>query len=128
MFCSWRAAGLKSGLKAEEIRGSSRQPIGCGNWSRTERGLKWTLPSRAERRLGELMDEQPRAKPPKFEGPRRVIKKPEAPTLADAGIDKNLAHRARRLAAMPEEEFERHDAGYRKTRVAGRVSASLSGF
>lgn len=62
---------------------------------------------RAERRLGEMMAAQPKAKPPKFNGPRRVIKKPdEAISLAAAGIDKNLAHRARTLNAMPTEKFE----------------------
>jgi hypothetical protein len=29
------------------------------------------------------------------------------PTLSEAGIDKNLAHRARRLHAMDDDEFER---------------------
>ena len=37
----------------------------------------------------------------------RVATKPEAPpTLAEAGIDKNLAHCARTLAALPEKKFE----------------------
>lgn len=49
---------------------------------------------RATRRLGEMMEKQP-----KNEGGRpsknRVIEKP---SLADAGIDKNLAHQARSLA------------------------------
>jgi hypothetical protein len=37
----------------------------------------------------------------------RVEKKPKAPpTLAEAGIDKNLAHRARTYAAVPQEQFE----------------------
>jgi hypothetical protein len=29
-------------------------------------------------------------------------------TLAQAGVDKNLAHRARRLAKLTEEDFENH--------------------
>jgi hypothetical protein len=35
----------------------------------------------------------------------RVAPKP-VPTLADAGIDKNLADRARKYAAIPERKFE----------------------
>jgi hypothetical protein len=31
----------------------------------------------------------------------------ETPTLADAGIDKNLANRARKLHSLPQEDFER---------------------
>ena len=65
---------------------------------------------RAERRLGELMAAQAsavgKAKPP-GSNQHRVIFKPDAPpTLAEAGIDKNLAHRARTLAAVPQEKFE----------------------
>ena len=71
---------------------------------------------RAERRLGEMMREQPKA-----EGTRRQlvgpgvigevsrtvpmdIKKPI--TLLEAGIDTNLAKRARKLARMTPEQFE----------------------
>ena len=67
---------------------------------------------RAERRLGELMAAQRAsvgtARPPGANQHQdRVAPKPEAPpTLAEAGIDKNLAHRARALAAVPEEQFE----------------------
>jgi len=55
---------------------------------------------RAERRLGEMMAEQPKQISPgtnQYSG--RVMKKPDLPmTLAQAGIDKNLANRARKLA------------------------------
>ena len=39
----------------------------------------------------------------------RVFKKPDpqSPTLAEAGIDKNLAHQARTLAAMPRDDLDR---------------------
>lgn len=66
---------------------------------------------RAERRLGELMASQA-ATVGKAEGrlrrgldsnPRELA---APPTLAEAGIDKNLAHRARTLAAVPAEKFE----------------------
>jgi hypothetical protein len=67
---------------------------------------------RAERKLGELMAAQRAsvgvARPPGAnQHEDRVKIKPEAPaTLAEAGIDKNLAHRARTLAAVPEQDFE----------------------
>lgn len=69
---------------------------------------------RAERRIGELMAAQRDAglmsqggRPQKTgldENPVYVTEKPIA--LAEAGIDKNLADRARKLAAVPETEFE----------------------
>ena len=72
---------------------------------------------RAERRLGALMAAQRQAvgvakgrdggRVPKES---RVGEKPaiadSPPTLAEAGIDKNLAHRARTYAAVPQERFE----------------------
>jgi DNA N-6-adenine-methyltransferase (Dam) len=63
---------------------------------------------RAERRLGELMAEQPKAKgarePNTNRGTTRGSTNPAS--LADQGIDKNLAKRARQAAAMPEEKYE----------------------
>ena len=56
---------------------------------------------RATRRLGEMMKIQPKATPSgsnQFNRVDRVTEKPEAPiTLAEAGIDKNLANAARGL-------------------------------
>jgi phage N-6-adenine-methyltransferase len=67
---------------------------------------------RAERRLGELMSEMPKAKGNREPGTgsnqhkqARVSEKP-TPTLADQGIDKNLADRARKAAAMPVDKYE----------------------
>jgi DNA-binding helix-hairpin-helix protein with protein kinase domain len=67
---------------------------------------------RAERRLGELMAAQAAtigtakgaAEAGTNRGTTRVEIKPAS--LAEAGIDKNLAHRARTYAAVPSEEFE----------------------
>lgn len=67
---------------------------------------------RAERRIGELMAAQRdaglMAKPTGAnQHVDRVVPKPEAKiTLAEAGIDKNLANRARKYAAVPEAQFE----------------------
>lgn len=65
---------------------------------------------RAERRIGELMAAQrdsvgmAPAGRPKIGLEENPISKPI--TLAEAGIDKNLADRARKLAAIPETEFD----------------------
>ena len=68
---------------------------------------------RANRRVGELMLSQRvtigmATSPPPAGRNGRVVDKPDhrPPTLAEAGIDKNLAHRARKLAAVPQEKFE----------------------
>ena len=62
----------------------------------------------AERRLGQLMQAQRETvgfnvgtRGSRIKGARVN----EKPTLAEAGIDKNTAHRARRSAAMPEAKF-----------------------
>ncbi|MBM3545275.1 MAG: hypothetical protein FJX44_12425 [Alphaproteobacteria bacterium] len=73
---------------------------------------------RAERRLGELMAAQRDAGAMSSGGRVRLCgleKNPqsEPPTLDEAGIDKNLADRARKLAAVPEEEFEEKVSGWR---------------
>jgi hypothetical protein len=87
---------------------------------------------RAERRVGELMEMQ-RVSVGLSEGGRPsktgLNENPvsKAPTLADAGIDKNLADRARKMAAVPEEKFEAALGEWRE-RVAdetNRVTASL---
>jgi hypothetical protein len=73
------------------------------------------VPLRAERRLGEMIDEAREAGNlatgtrgagrPKIGGlPKNPPK--GAPTLANMGIDKNLADRARKAAAMSDAKFE----------------------
>jgi N6-adenosine-specific RNA methylase IME4 len=62
---------------------------------------------RAMRRIGEMMEDG-KDERAGHGGDRKSkdSEKPLKPTLAEAGIDKNLAHQARQLAAMTEEEFE----------------------
>ena len=65
---------------------------------------------RAERRIGELMAAQKEAGALSKGGRARVCglqenPQTEPPTLEEAGIDKNLADRARKFAAIPEREF-----------------------
>lgn len=76
---------------------------------------------RAERRLGEGIREQ-REAGLLAQGKRTDLgcekTQVQAPTLAEVGIDKSLADRARKLAAIPEAEFEQTVSEWR-----GRVSA-----
>jgi hypothetical protein len=75
-------------------------------------GFATEMRKRAERRLGELMEEERKAgklakgarEPKTKRGTTRVAEKPAS--LADRGIDKNLADRARKAAEKPPEEFE----------------------
>jgi hypothetical protein len=93
---------------------------------------------RAGRRLGEMMAAQPKAKPPGTNQHRKVdrgIKNPEAPaTLNEACIDKNLAKRARAMAALPPAEFERDvmeardNAGPRRSRSKSKKASERVGF
>ncbi len=92
---------------------------------------------RAERRIGELMKAQKDAglmaagapKGNQNASKQRVAEKPiEAPiTLADVGIDKNLADRARKYAAVPDTEWEQELGEWRErvsdenSRVATRL-------
>jgi hypothetical protein len=81
---------------------------------------------RAERRLGELMDDERKsgklAKGARVKGiGRRGGKRgsPDVPrSLADQGIDKHLADRARKAAAMSEDKFEEQVARTVKVAVA----------
>jgi hypothetical protein len=72
--------------------------------------------ARATRRIGEMMAVQPKAKPPGInQYVDRVAEKPEALiTLAEAGIDKNLAQAARDLAEMSGDDFEYTLAAWRE--------------
>src|SRR4030095_6423794 len=90
---------------------------------------------RAERRVGELMDAQRSngglnrgAKGSrKVTGSKKNPVKDDRPTLAEAGIDKYLAHRARQLASVPESKFERMVGDWRGRAVLGmdRISSDL---
>jgi N6-adenosine-specific RNA methylase IME4 len=64
---------------------------------------------RAERRLGELMEADRKTGKLK-RGRKKVAERPNRKTLSDQGIDKHLADRARKSAAMSEEKFEKQVA------------------
>jgi len=85
---------------------------------------------RAERRLGELIAVQ-KAGPGMSKGGRPAEtgreQRPVMPTLAGAGISKDLSSRAQNIAAVPEREFEQEIGEWRErvTAEGARVSARL---
>lgn len=81
---------------------------------------------RAERRLGELMAEQPKAQGAREAGTNRGTTRDRSKpaSLAEQGIDKNLANRARKAAAMPADKYEAKVA--RQTALAEKA-ASITG-
>lgn len=94
--------------EAEVFRAYSRQ---AGNFEMEVKAAEIRI--RAERRLGELMAEQAKlhglnggGRPKTGLAANPVLSDAPA-TLAEAGIDKNLAHRARTYAAIPDEKFEK---------------------
>jgi len=94
---------------------------------------------RAERRLGAIMQAQKqvvgvnkgggdqRSDHRGSQNPGGAQSQPKLPTLAEAGIDKNLAKRARSAATLPQEEFEEiiKEGRGKITAVSDRVTAKL---
>jgi hypothetical protein len=86
---------------------------------------------RAERRLGEMLAAQKAgeglAKPGAKPRANSVVTNDRIPTLAEAGISKDLSSRAQKLAAVPEDEFEAELAAKRERdkQDGARVSARL---
>lgn len=86
---------------------------------------------RAERRLGEMIQDRKAVKPQLAKGRRSDLvpagNQVEEPTLEELGIDKKLSSRAQKIAAVPEEKFEGMMAVWRE-RVAQeneRVTTAL---
>ncbi len=79
---------------------------------------------RAKRRLGELVAELPKAKPPgKKIGNTLSPISSRIPTLADHGISKEDSSRWQRLAAVPEDKFEEALAESREDKKPITVAA-----
>jgi hypothetical protein len=87
-------------------------------------GDAYEIRLRAERRVGEMMDAQPKAQgarePGTNRGATRDIEKPAS--YSDAGIDKNLANRARKLHAC-----RRTNSNASSRKVAKPSNAAWSG-
>ena len=80
--------------------------------------LATEIRERATRKLGEMMEDQRHAGSLKRGGDRRSKVKQRPLNLADQGVDKHLADRARKAAAMPEDKFEASVAKKAKIAVA----------
>lgn len=65
----------------------------------------------AERKLGEILAAMPKNEGAKGIGTSAVPIENRTPTLADLGIDKKVSARARKLAALPAEQFAAVVAG-----------------
>ena len=87
------------------------------------KGLIFITVARAERRLGEMLKEQPKATGGQHGGKTSLDgsrKEPsnKQPTLDDLGIDKKLSSRAKQLADIPEDVFEQTLAEHREEQAA----------
>ena len=79
--------------------------------------------ARATREIGKRMAEMPKAPP----GPKPEIGLKENPiSLAEAGIDKNLAHAARQLGGMSDDDFECTLAAWRDHVFAENERVTIS--
>lgn len=101
-------------MRFDEVKDIRNKAIAMAEYAKRARDGKLiadatVLRKQSERRLGELMEDERKAGKLKGGGNRnpRVAKKPVGKTLLDQGIDKNLADRARKAAAMPEVKFDK---------------------
>jgi hypothetical protein len=74
--------------------------------SQLEEADAFEIRKRAERWLGEMMEAEEKAQGARVPGVGKRGLPPNPRSLAAQGVDKNLADRARRAAAMPLDEFE----------------------
>ena len=115
---SYQAAcrALAHAKAVDEVKGVRDKWIAIKTYAKQAKNRQLELDAavirlRAERRVGELMAAQRASEGLATGGDAmkaRVRSGPEVmtrPTLAEAGIDKRLADRARKLAAMPEPQF-----------------------
>jgi len=126
-------AEARSVDEVREILNLSEAQRAYAKMAKNREADAFEIRKRAERCLGKMMEAQRKtiglARPGGDTRPEhRVAKKPDAvPTLAEAGIDKNLAHRARTAAGVPAKEFERIIAEGREriTTASDRVTIKL---
>ena len=119
-------------LRIDEVKDLHDKAIAMSVYAKQARDGKLiadatAIRKRAERRLGELMEEDRKAGKLAKGGDKNgrkgkagLRKNPAnaPPTLSEQGIDKNLADRARKAAAMPDAKFEEQVARAIKVAVA----------
>jgi hypothetical protein len=113
----WEAArrALAEARSVDEVKDIRDQSIAMQLYAKLSKDRQmqadaWEIRIRSERRLGGVMEAQKETvgfnegtKGSRVRGARVS----EKPTLSEAGIDKNLAHRARKLSAMSDQNFEK---------------------
>jgi hypothetical protein len=104
-------AEAKAVDEVKHIRDKARALLLCAKQAKNRQleADAFEIRLRAEKRVGEMMAAQKETVGfNQGGGDHRVREKPGAkPTLAETGIDKNLANQARKLHALPQEEFEK---------------------
>lgn len=79
------------------------------------------LQARAERKLGELLQQMPKQAGARGVGKSGVPNENPTPTLSEIGIDKKTSARAQKLAALPDEVFADVESG--KVSVAKAIAS-----
>jgi hypothetical protein len=118
---------LAKAVLVDEVKGIRAEAEAMRHYARQAKDRKLEADAaairlRAERRLGQLMDAQAKAvgKAKGEQSAKGFQKNPLGPpTLDEAGIDKNLADRARKLAALPEAAFDERIEALRETAQTG---------
>jgi hypothetical protein len=134
-----RAAALLHGCKdVDQVKDLRDRAAAVQVWLRHQRASisaqndAAEIALRAERRLGELLMSAPKARGTAGKGrPKKGGSDPALPigpaTLAEQGIDRKLASRAQKLAAVPEQKFEAHVGAVRaraeKLTTSGTIAA-----
>lgn len=129
---------LAAAVSVDEAKGIRDASIAIQAYARQAKNRQMEIDAvelriRAERRLGEMLAETPKATGAagggKKTGPRGTFTEPRdtTPTLADMGIDKKLSARSQKIAAVPEKEYKKELASWRTRIESGsdRITADF---
>ena len=106
----WQIAKAKTSDEIGKIRDTARMMMACAKVVKNKQleADAWEIRIRAERRLGQMLEET------RINGERAGVGNPQwgiqypivkKPVLDEAGVDKNLGKKARRLARLEDNEF-----------------------
>jgi N6-adenosine-specific RNA methylase IME4 len=106
-------AALAEAKRVDEVKDIKNRAIALGHYARQAKNRQleadaFEIRLRAEARVGEMMAAQKEVVGT-AQGQRSDLgfRKTQVPTLTDAGIDKSLAHRARKLHALSKDALQR---------------------